>query len=292
METPDLDTETFETIPWEHLTPATTPPVGRALRWAGGVVVASILGFLLFTVLRADAPQTVVAVPRDAADAAVPATVEPLPVEMAPAPLAAAPDPDRLYSEADLMAVIPEEEQRAAAVRAEWFVTDFFTIDGDPATVASVQRLLPDGLEVPLPHDEAGSLSYVEWAEATAVRPQGPGRYAVDVAFRTIGGSPGAGPVRRRDVRAVRVGVLFDDAGAPMVLDLPEPIPMTPAAFRFTAPPAAEPPADVLAAAHDAAAAFGSVIETVSAGLDAGGWRIVLLIADPSGLQFPLVARP
>ena len=35
----------------------------------------------------------------------------------------------QLYSEADLMAVLPDEEMRAAAMRAEWFVTDFFTAD-------------------------------------------------------------------------------------------------------------------------------------------------------------------
>jgi hypothetical protein len=287
METPDLDTETYETIPWAQLAPAQPTLPNRIAMGVGGVVVAVALGFLLFSLLRDDAPRTMVTVPlENAAGRVAPPTASGPPPEPA-----AATDPVRLYSEADLMAVIPEEDQRAAAGRAVWFVTDFFTVDGDTATVASVRSMLPVGLEVPLPHDDARSVSYVEWAEAVAVRPAGPGRYLVDVAFRTLDGLED-GEIRRRAVRAVRVQIGVDDTGSVSVLDLPEPIEPAMATVAFSPPPEAEPPHEILAAAHEAAAPFGTDIETIAAGIDADGWRIALLVTDASGLDFPLVVRP
>jgi len=170
---------------------------------AGTVLIGVLVGLAAGSVLRRDGGRsTVVTLPPIAA--ATPAAVAPDLIERAddPVPISAdqspplliepssavAPVAPRLYSEADLMAVLPEEEMRAAVMRAEWFVTDFFTVDGASSAESDVTAALatpPD--EVPLPHATAtDGISYVEWARAFFVEPVEPGIYRVSVAFRTL----------------------------------------------------------------------------------------------------------
>jgi len=291
METPDLETETYETIPWSHLAPARTPLLTRIAMVVVGLAGAGALSFVLIAVLRDDAPSVIVTIPPGAtnAEVVVPSTAA------SSETVATAGQPDggkaRLYSEADLMAVIPEEEQRIAATRAEWFVRDFFTVDGDTVTATEVRAALPGGLDVVLPHDTGGGISYVEWVGVLAVRADGPTRYAVDVAFRTLAGS-GAGPLERQAVRAVRVLVGINDGTIASVLDLPEPIPVPAASIDVVLPEPAEAPDEVVRAAFAAGSTFGSVDLVSGSGVDASGWRFVVLASDASGLQFPLVVRP
>ena len=105
------------------------------------------------------------------------------------------------------MAVLPDELTAAAALRAEWFVTDYFTADVDPSGSASVRAALPPGGSMPeLPQDEAGpGVSFVEWARTVSIEPLGNGIHRVEVLFRAIG-APESGEFRRLPVRAVAVG--------------------------------------------------------------------------------------
>jgi hypothetical protein len=290
METPDRDDETYETIPWAQLAPAATPLATRLGYWVVGALVAVVLAYVLVAVLRDEPDQTLVRLdaPPPAVSpgvaAAVVTTTTPTDADVE-APSAVA------YSEADLMAVVPEEDQRAAAARAVWFVTDYFTIDGDVQTADDVRAALPQGIDVVLPHDEPAGVSYVEWAHALAVRPDGPGRYAVDVAFRALQGSGDAG-VTRQPVTAVRVRMAIMPDGTVAVRDLPEPLPLSVASVEVARPPAADPPPEILARLASEVSAVGSPGDILEAGVDTIGWRILLSVDGPFGLSWPLAVRP
>jgi hypothetical protein len=173
--------ERFESIPWSSLVPPKDAGRKRALVMAGTVLVGVLVGLAAGSVLRRDGGRrTVVTLPPIAV--AAPATTVPDITERADDPVAisadqtppllnepssaVAPVAPRLYPEADLMAVLPEEEMRAAVIRAGWFATDFFTVDGASSAESDVTAALamrPD--EVPFPHaTAAGGISYVEWA--------------------------------------------------------------------------------------------------------------------------------
>ena len=292
MEPADLDTETYETIPWSHLAPARTPLLTRVGAALTAVVVTAVLTFVLVSVLRDEPAGVVVTIP-GAAMSDGPAAESPQPpvsTTMAPAAIAT-PEPATLFTEADLMAVIPEEEQRLAVAYAEWFLTDYFTVDGDALAAERLRAMLPVGMDVVLPHDGATGVSYVEWASAIAVRPDGPGRYSVDVAFQTLAGA-GDGTLVRQPARAARIPILVTEAGLVSVGDLPEPIAVPATAADFVAPPSDDPPPEVGAAAVEAASTFGAAGELIDAGIDASGWRVVIAVRDSSGISFPFAVRP
>ena len=106
--------------------------------------------------------------------------------------------------------------------RAEWFVADFFTVDGSDATVSALRSALADELrDVDLPHSAAGAqATFVEWAKAVAVRTERTDVYEVDVAYRAI---RAVGDGFERDaVRFVTVGVAAAE-GVPRITTLPVP---------------------------------------------------------------------
>ena len=234
----DADHEEFEHIPWASLVAETRDP---RIRWLGvgvGVVVAVVLGLVVVRVIGGGDGGTVVVPGEGAAGAAVAA---PPTEEAAPAPASTTPQPvsPRLYSEAellaggaaavgpvaadeaDVMALIPQFETSAVAARAEWFVTDFFTVDGDAAAPDSVRGSLPAGAIAP-DHDLGAGVSYVEWARAISVEQTDADGFEVTVVFRTLAGSDRTS-LRRQAVRAVAVGVAVDSGGAVGVVDIPEP---------------------------------------------------------------------
>ncbi|MCL1598473.1 MAG: hypothetical protein M3094_04770, partial [Actinomycetia bacterium] len=160
-----------------------------------------------------------------------------------PTPPAAAPQPPVeitattstagvVVSEADLMAGAPEVQPAGGEFEliaiAEWFVTDYFTIDGSPETARSVRALLsPVAGTIDLPHeaDPAPPITYVEWARATDSRRVTEGEFAVDVVYRTITDT-GEG-FERDAVHAVRVTLLVMPgsagvAGPPIQIEVPE----------------------------------------------------------------------
>jgi hypothetical protein len=230
-----------------------------------------------------------------AAVAASPATVAPAPVVTS----TVAVEPPRLYREADLvvaeadvMAVIPQFDSLLVTARAEWFVTDFFTVDGDVAGFDSLQETLPIGAATTWTHESGAGVSYVEWARAVSVDPGESGRFEVVVLFRALAGSD-RGSLERQPVRAVAVVVAVDDSGAVAVADLPRPVAL-PSAYRVDAIAVGgeDVPEDVsAAAARTAATTWGLEFTVVDATLDQGMWRVAVLAADPSGLEWPLIVR-
>jgi hypothetical protein len=298
--------ERFESIPWASLVPERNPNLRRYLAVALTVVVGVVLGVVGGRILRGDTGRSVVVSPPAAVPSQIPMpqtaqpTVAPAPsslqaivAEPTPSPVVNVPAPPRLYSEADLMAVMPEEEMRAAAMRAEWFVTDFFTVDGEASAGADVLAALPAGIgNSPLPHIDGGGISYVEWARAFFVEPLGPARYHIEVAFRSLAG-PGPGQLVRGPVRAVSVEVRLGVDGETIVADYPAPIEMPPALqLEGDEVAEADAPPEILAEALAAASAVGSDPAVVLTGLDDDGWRIVVMVGDESGLRWPLAVRP
>lgn len=301
--------ERFESIPWSSLVPPKDAGRKRVLVMAGTVLVGVLVGLAAGSVLRRDGGRsTVVTLPPIAIS--VPAAVAPDIIERADDPVAisadqtppllnepssaVAPVAPRLFSEADLMAVLPEEEMRAAVMRAEWFVTDFFTVDGASSAESDVTAALatrPD--EVPLPHATAADgISYVEWARAFFVEPVEPGTYRVSVAFRTLTGADAA-DLSRSQVRAVAVSVRVGARGATIVTNLPAPL-GSPASLSAEPQPftEAEAPDDVLAAAFAAAMNVGSDPAPLLVGTDDEGWRVVVMVGGESGMRWPLAVRP
>jgi hypothetical protein len=214
-----MDNEEFEQIPWSSLMTDKAEGVDPKIYIAVGVVgllVAVIFGVRIFGGSSAQPTP-----PADAAGA--PAT----------AASASTTTSGLIVSEADLMAGSPETTVDARALRqiafAEWFVTDYFTVDGSSENERSLRELLaPAASTLLLPHsgDTPLPAMYVEWARSVNVRDIGDAMVEVDVVYRTITETD-AGFVRD-PVSAVVVTVRSTrtDAGItglPVPIDVPMP---------------------------------------------------------------------
>ncbi|MGI8823980.1 MAG: hypothetical protein ACR2JP_11920 [Acidimicrobiia bacterium] len=283
---PDGQHDEYETMPWAML--ADELDRGKNRTMALTVLAAIAVGILAFMVVRSirQAPGTVVEIPAAAEQAETVATTH-APVMAAtattllPAPSVTpvAPVDPVLYTEEDLRAGVPDVDMRLAVVRAEWFVSEYFStgqVSDGLIPEGATERSLPDG-----------AYSWVEWARAIAVDAVGGGRYDVTVVFRTMAGD-GEHPIAATAPRTVLVPVLVDDDGASAVIDLPAPVPLPDEAGVDPLPePAADVPQPVAAAALEEAAAFGDA--TVVGGTRlAVGWRVVVTVTDVSGAAFPL----
>ena len=299
----DSDREEFEHIPWASLAAETRDPWVRWLGMGVGVVVAIVLGMVAVRLIRGGNEGTVVESGESAASVAAPTTTAPpAPTTEPNAPVvttAVGVESPRLYSEAELvvseadaMAAIPQFDTVLVVARAEWFVTDFFTVDGDTARIESVLGALPPGATDAWTQESAGAVSYVEWARAASLAATDVGRFEVVVLFRTLAGSDRAA-LERQPVRAVVIVVEVDDAGSVAIAELPLPAPLPPG-HRVEALPAPgdDPPDAVVAAAMEVAAeAWGMESTVVGATLDQGVWRVEVVMADSGGLRWPLAVR-
>lgn len=193
-------------------------------------------------------------------------------------------------SEADLRAPVEPGDDALAMMRAEWFVTDFFTVDGDPAQLAAIEEAFAAGVDAPLlPHEEPErtSVNYVEWARAYDVESVADGTFAVDVAYRLIG-DDGTGHFTRSAVRAVQVLVMAGD-GASAVADLPTPIPPPGAAEAFAVRMLEGKAAvETAEAALRYARSFDETAELVSISAEGDAWRAVVLVDGGAGIRFPV----
>jgi hypothetical protein len=193
-----------------------------------------------------------------------------------------------IYSEADLMAVPIEAESRLAVMRAELFVHDFFTVDGDDESADHLADLVGGWT---IPHHDPAGYSYVEWVRAFGVTSPDPGRYAVDVAYRTLVAAAD-NDFDRGEVRAVTVTVDVDVDGTTRLVDLPVPVQIPPvAAMQLPVGTIAVAPEDVVAAARDRSFVTGGDVSVLQARRDPDGWRVVVGIQDGSGNQWPLVVQ-
>ena len=282
----------YEQIPWSQLVPVQKD---RSLQLAVLVVViAAALLAIVFMMRRPAATVPVVA-----STAVPPAVIDEAPGVATPASPASAlpvPEPEstvvpqpQIYSEADLMAALPPQPELMAIARAEWFVTDYFTVDGDAALGDSVGAALPDA--VSRPATDGSAISYVEWARAVAVVTALDGSFDITVWFRTLVGDS-AGGFTRTDVRAVDVRLVTDSSGLLAVADIPGVVSLEPVGVAPPWPAGSVAPPDVIALAAKRAAEFGREPSLESSGLDERGWRLVFSVGDASGLRFPIVVRP
>ncbi len=279
--------EEYEHVPWSEL--AADPAPDR--RWlaylAAAALVAGALGLVAVRTLwpgsPAAAPVTV-----ETGAAPGPGTAGTVPDVPAPTPLDGG--EQVLYSEADLLAAAaPAGDGQAAVAKAEWFVADYFTSDGDGRGSLDLRTALPGDADLPpLPHDgPPGPVSYVEWARAFRAEELGDGLHRVAVAFRTVAGREGE-PLARQPVRAVEV-VIRVSGGGVAVVDLPSPA-TPPLDVGSTAWPTGDeqPPPSVAERAGEDAEAWGEDPEVIGASQAAGGWRVVVTVADASGTRWPL----
>ena len=278
----------YEQIPWSHLVPVQKD---RSMQLALLVVaIAAALLAIVFFVRRGPAAAPVVAEPTVTTLTALPESAGvPAPIASDAAVVQTAVPQPRIYSEADLMAALPPRPELEAIARAEWFVTDYFTIDGDRSLADGVTAALPDA--VALPANDGEAISYVEWARAVAVADNLDGSYDVTVWFRTLAGTAEAG-FDRTGVRAVDVRLISDELGRLAVADIPSVVSVEPLGIAPAWPASATPDSDLVAAALQEASLFGSDPELENAGRDENGWRLVFSVGDASGLRFPIVVRP
>ncbi len=258
MPSDDRPQEEFEHIPWSQLESRARVVSGRSLLAGAAVVGAVVIGFFGARLGSADTPRP----------ALPPATTLAAPI--ADTSTTTEVSLPQLYREADLLAVMPDEEIRLAVMRAEWFVTDYFSVAGGGGDTPDVPRQ-----------------TYVEWARAYRVDGADPSRYAVAVGFRLlVAGDNGA--FDRLPLQAVEVDIARDADGALAVADIPRPLPAPrPDAGREWPEPAALPPT-VVAAAQDELADSGLVGEVVGGHAYAGGWRVVVRAAPPGAPAFPM----
>lgn len=212
-----MEREELDQIPWSQLAMDTDNGVDR--RWylvgiAVGVVVVAVLGFRLLV-------GTGQPTPSDANVFAGPdttSTVEPPAPSLAP--------PVEQITEAELIApepqALPSDSLEPVAV-AEWFVADWYTLDGSDETAAAVRARLPAEFGG-IPHDApSGHATYVEWA-AVFDADMATETATVSVAYRRIRTVEGA--FIRDPVRAVLVTLEHIDdrwmaTGPPVPTDVP-----------------------------------------------------------------------
>jgi hypothetical protein len=280
-----MDEEELEQIPWSTLITEHRDERRRMFLLAGGVAAALLVGFVGARLLTGDPAGTTI----DLNAAAAPGTEPSTTTTSLPAAPTTVPSPP--LSEADLMALLPDEQARAAVARAEWFVTDLFTSDLDPAGAAPIREAMSAGATLPvLPQEStAVAVAYVEWARAFRVEPVAPGLYRVGVVYRVLGATAEDDRFTRLTPRAVEVTVAVTPDGGTVVADLPNPIEHPePPLLRAPVLGTAGAPEHVLGAALAATAGWAHDPRVESSGDASGLWRVVVSVADEFGIRWPL----
>lgn len=288
------DREVFESIPWEELRDlGDTSRRRRTWYLVAGAAVVAVLIFSVARTFSAPDPQM----------AAVPATTLPHGDNLAPAllqgslptlpslnPLADAP---AAMTEADLMAEADAWEQQEtndlnrwqAASHSEWFVLDFFTLDGSDRRV-SLQRWTND-TDSNLVSD---ALSYVEWVRTLQAEPLADGRWRTVVALRRLVSTDGA-VYSRIPTQAVEV-VVDLGTGIPTIVDLPRfvSLPQANAGPWWLGDPWETPPTAVIRAARDEMnrSDAGNLGGEPSVTRTAEAWRVEWAVVDPAGISWPV----
>lgn len=196
-----MEREEVETIPWSNLVMEPSSRFDR--RWgvyaaAGVAVLVGVIGFKAMTSGAQPTP--------------------PIVAEVVHAPTTI-PEAAMVVSEQDLRKA-PESHDAVVALRAEWFVTDFFTNDGSPETDISIRNALhpvAESVDLAATRPDGAYGTFVEWAKVVEVEFDGTDYRAV-VAFRAL--TLVGDTYRREPVRAAEVGLRLVD-GVPMISVLP-----------------------------------------------------------------------
>ncbi len=201
------DFEELEHIPWAALAAGTPSPRNRYL---GIAAAATVLLVFAAWMLTKDSNPSAIAL-------ASPVASIPTPTGDAPPSTGSAPTTTAVYSEADLMLIDTADEERLAIAQAEWLVRDFLTVDDDARIVERIDHLLPKLARPETP-------TYVEWVKAFAVEKVEPGRYRVEVLYRTLSGTEDG--YVRQPAAALAVQLSIDVGGSARLVAGPEPAPV------------------------------------------------------------------
>lgn len=287
------DREVFESIPWEELRDLGDTSRRRRVWYLLGI--ATVVAVLVFSVVRtfsAPAPQAVV--PSAVSSAADPEGSAPR-TEPEPDPALSLPPPiPSAMSEADLragedptaLAGRAFDEYRAASF-SEWFILDFFTLDGS-GPPGYLERWLPGAAH--LVEASSRALSYVEWVRALWTEPVADGRWRTVVALRRLVSTDGQ-THSRLPTQSVEVVV---DLGAdmPIVIDLPRFIPLpeaNPGQWWLGEEWETPPPAVLRSAREELLlAGAGETVGRPAVSRVGEAWRVEWAVADPVGVSWPV----
>lgn len=253
--------EEFESIPWSHLVEQT----GRQ-PWLVYVAAAAVVALVVGVTMARTSPGPVSEPPEVTGAVASTTTVAPV-----------------LLTEADLRrSGAGEAREDMAAMRAEWFVRDYFTIDA----AADRTEQLAAALGWSIADDVPAVTTYVEWARSWEVQPVDVDRFRVLVAYRSL--TAAGESFVRGSPRAVAVQVTVTNDGAVRVLDFPEPIEL-PEELAVSPPPEAKPlPEPVVDRVLDIASVWGDVIEVIEGSETSKGWRVVVVLTDDQATPWPM----
>ena len=265
----DLD-ERLESLPWEQVRGAGTPDRRWVVLVAGAVVVAAITASATRTLWPAQPLSAPVALPPTTAVTRVAAASVPVGV-----------DDSHPVTEADLRAIAPDHAARAVAAHAEWFVSEWLTLDGELSEV--VPTLLPEGVGAPVLDESARS--FVESAVALSVEDLGFGSWEVAVLVRSLSAF-GESDYLRIPARVFLVSVGIGEDG-PFVTDLPAPGPL-PSGRASSLDLVDEPAPDgVVDAAITSMREAGLPDEsTIATGSLGELWRVSAVVRDRAGVPF------
>jgi len=268
--------EVYERIPWETL----EEKKGDRQWLMFGVAGAIVLGALAYSFMSSrpavvPVATTMVTTPSLAEQASAPVTT----ATAAPALPPTAATVPVVTAEADLYAVHPERAIDQVAAHAEWFVTEYLTVDGSEEGRASLTGLMPAG--VPLPVAAEGTRVFVEWVRATGVEEIAPLTYRVTVLARSLAAQDDAAYQRQAPLElAVDVSLSED---SPQVVTAPQ---IRPAASGQPHQLAlAQVPEEVGSAALQQAAGTEVVggVQTPD-----GDWQVVVLAPTPDAVSRPI----
>lgn len=187
-----------------------------------------------------------------------------------------------MVSEADLYAVDPERMVDQAIAHAEWFIAEYFTVDGSEEHRSTLESLMPAG--VPIPPAPDGVAVFVESARAKSLVELDSLRYEVEVLVRYLVAN-GEDVYRRQAPVIANVEVAIGDAGARVIsppILVEAPLPERELLVLGEIP----------AAVADAAGAMGQVTEIVGGEQSADGtWRVVALMTGSDGISRPVSLR-
>ena len=261
--------EVYERIPWETLEKKSTDRQWVLMAVAGAVV----LGALAYSFVSNRPTQGQPLPPTTLAQA--------LPGPQVLPPVAIAPPPTSpiLVTEADLYAVDPERWLDRATAHAEWFVAEYFTVDGSPESAEILASLLPAGL--PISTAPQNKSVFVEWVRTLNVTEIAPFRYRVEVLVRSLV-SNGDNTYLRQPPIVATVEVAVDEKG-PRVLMPPEVRAATVDSQEILALTPVPPEIEAMATAL-----VGPVEILGGRLLDDGRWQVVAVGAGPDGVSRPM----
>ena len=273
-DTDDID-ERLESIPWAHLTKPTAPD---RRPWLVLAAVAVVVAAVTASAARTLSPAPPLTAPSDIATAAPPDSIVPFNTAPGSPPVSTAVEAP--ISEADLRAVDPSAIADTVAAYGEWFMAEWFTVDG---SAPNVGEFFED--DAPNAVLDSSARSFAESATALSVTALDHGHFEVVVLMRTLS-SFGDGPFVRQPARAFAVPIVMTDAG-PAILDMPAPVPVPVGVAAPIETTEAEAPESVVRAAVELTRTHGLPDESTVESAKAGDlWRISMVVRDSVGVPW------